>query len=81
MSKIDIAYIPIVGRGLQINIICALHGIQAKFIKSISNQSQTILKIKAELHKTIKPSKNLKFVLISGLYSESHTDSIQVIKI
>ena len=56
-------------------------GIQAKFIKSISNQAQTILKIKAELHKTIKPSKNLKFVLISGLYSESHTDSIQVIKI
>ena len=56
-------------------------GIQAKFLKSIKNQSQTILKIKAELHKSIKPRKNLKFVLIAGIYSESHTDSIQVIKI
>ena len=29
MANIDIAYIPIVGRGLQINIISALHGIDA----------------------------------------------------
>tara|TARA_B100000768_G_scaffold5407_1_gene6461 strand:- start:115 stop:828 length:714 start_codon:yes stop_codon:yes gene_type:complete len=34
MTNIDIAYIPIVGRGLQINIICALHGIEAKFMMS-----------------------------------------------
>ena len=34
MANIDIAYIPIVGRGLQINIICALHGIDAKFMMS-----------------------------------------------
>jgi len=34
MSDIDIVYIPIVGRGLQINIICAMHDIQAKYLMS-----------------------------------------------
>ena len=34
MSKIDIAYIPIVGRGLQINIICALHEIETNMMMS-----------------------------------------------
>ncbi|MDG1883214.1 MAG: glutathione S-transferase family protein [Alphaproteobacteria bacterium] len=32
MSKIDIAYIPIIGRGLQINIIAALHGIETNYL-------------------------------------------------
>ena len=34
MSKINIAYIPVVGRGLQIEIICALHGIDTKMMMS-----------------------------------------------
>ena len=34
MRKIDIAYIPIVGRGLQINIICALHEIETNMMMS-----------------------------------------------
>ena len=34
MSNIDIVYIPIVGRGLQINIICELHDIKANFLMS-----------------------------------------------
>ena len=34
MSKIDIAYIPVVGRGLQIEIICALHGIETNMMMS-----------------------------------------------
>ena len=34
MSKVDIAYIPVVGRGLQIEIICALHGIETNMMMS-----------------------------------------------
>ena len=28
MPEIDLAYLPVVGRGEQINIICAMHGIK-----------------------------------------------------
>ena len=28
MPEIDIAYLPVIGRGEQINIICAMHGIK-----------------------------------------------------
>ena len=34
MSNVDIVYLPIVGRGLQINIICALHDIKANYLMS-----------------------------------------------
>ena len=34
MGNVDIVYLPIVGRGLQINIICAMHGIQANYLMS-----------------------------------------------
>ena len=34
MCNVDIVYIPIVGRGLQINIICAMHGVQANYLMS-----------------------------------------------
>ena len=34
MTQIDIAYLPIIGRGEQINIICALHDIKVNFLLS-----------------------------------------------
>ncbi len=34
MAQVDIVYLPIVGRGLQLNIICALHDIEANFLMS-----------------------------------------------
>ena len=34
MGNVDFVYIPIVGRGLQINIICAMHGIEANYLMS-----------------------------------------------
>jgi glutathione S-transferase len=34
MSEIDLAYLPIVGRGEQINIICAMHGIKVNKLLS-----------------------------------------------
>ena len=56
-------------------------GINPMFIKAISNQKQTIERIKVQLKSKIKSRKSLKFVLIAGVYSASHTDSIQVIKV
>lgn len=34
MTEIDIAYLPIIGRGEQINIICAMHGIKVNYLLS-----------------------------------------------
>ena len=34
MSEIDIAYLPVIGRGEQINIICAMHGIKVNYLLS-----------------------------------------------
>ena len=31
MTEVDIAYLPVIGRGEQINIICAMHGIKANY--------------------------------------------------
>ena len=54
-------------------------GMQPRFIKSIANQSRTISRIKSILNSEKKAKKSLKFVLIAGIYSASHTDSIQII--
>ena len=54
-------------------------GMQPRFIKSISNQARTISKIKSVLSSNKQTKKSLKFVLIAGIYSASHTDSIQII--
>jgi len=34
MKEIDLAYLPIIGRGEQINIICAMHGIKVNYLLS-----------------------------------------------
>ena len=34
MPEIDLAYLPVVGRGAQINIICAMHGIKVNSLMS-----------------------------------------------
>jgi pyruvate kinase len=54
-------------------------GIQPYFIKSITNKSKTISNIKSILLSSNNSKKSLKFVLIAGVYSASHTDSIQII--
>ena len=54
-------------------------GMQPRFIKSITNQSTTISRIKSILSSEKKAKKSLKFVFIAGIYSASHTDSIQII--
>jgi pyruvate kinase len=54
-------------------------GINPYFLKSITNQSTTISKIKSILASSMNAKRSLKFVLIAGVYSASHTDSIQII--
>ena len=54
-------------------------GIEPHFIKSIANQSNTISKIKKKMLAIKNSKKSLKFVFIAGVYSASHTDSIQII--
>jgi len=54
-------------------------GINPYFLKSITNQSTTISKIKSILASSMNVKRSLKFVLIAGVYSASHTDSIQII--
>ncbi|MDC1332538.1 pyruvate kinase [Gammaproteobacteria bacterium] len=54
-------------------------GMQPYFMKSISNQATAINKIKLILASKIRAKKSLKFVLIGGVYSASHSDSIQII--
>lgn len=54
-------------------------GIKPYFLKSIANQSTTISKIKSILASSMNVKRSLKFVLIAGVYSASHTDSIQII--
>ena len=34
MSEIDLAYLPVIGRGEQINIICAMQGIKVNSLMS-----------------------------------------------
>ena len=54
-------------------------GMQPHYMKSISNQALTINKIKLILGSKTRSKKSLKFVLIGGVYSASHSDSIQII--
>ena len=54
-------------------------GMQPHYMKSISNQTTTINKIKLILASKTRSKKSLKFVLIGGVYSVSHSDSIQII--
>ena len=60
----------------QLSLVC---GMQPYFMKSISNQATAINKIKLILASKIRAKKSLKFVLIGGVYSASHSDSIQII--
>ena len=54
---------------------------QAHLLKSISNHDKTVALITKKL-KSYYPDKNtLKFVMISGIFSEKHSEAIQVINI
>ena len=48
MKRIDLAYLPIIGRGEQINIICAMHEIEVNYLLS-TPLGMISIKIKKQL--------------------------------
>ena len=53
----------------------------AHLLKSISNHDKTVKLITQKLKSYYPDKKNLKFVMISGIFSEKHSEAIQVINI
>ena len=53
----------------------------AHLLKSISNHDKTVKLITQRLQSYYPDKKNLKFVMISGIFSEKHSEAIQVINI
>jgi pyruvate kinase len=54
---------------------------QAHLLKSISNHDKTVALITKKLKSYYPDKNNLKFVMISGIFSEKHSEAIQVINI
>ena len=52
---------------------------QSYFISRLNDHEKTLLYVKKELKKYFKNKKNLKFVMVSGIFSEEHSDAIQII--
>ena len=48
-------------------------------IKAISNHEKTIKQCKSILKKYFSKKKKLKFIMVSGIFSERHSDAIQII--
>ena len=53
----------------------------AHLLRSISNHDKTVKLITQKLQSYYPDKKNLKFVMISGIFSEKHSEAIQVINI
>lgn len=56
-------------------------GVKAFYIKNISNQKLLLAKISENLKPITAKQKNKKFVLLSGIHSDRHTDSLQLINL
>ena len=49
------------------------------FISRLNDHDKTLSHVKKELKKYFKKKKNLKFVMLSGIFSEDHSEAIQII--
>jgi hypothetical protein len=49
------------------------------FLDDISNHDKTILECKKILKKQFDANEKLKFIIVSGIFSEKHSDAIQII--
>ena len=49
------------------------------YIPRLNNHDKTLMHAKKELKKYFRNRKNLKFVMVSGIFSEEHSDAIQII--
>ena len=49
------------------------------YISRLNNHDKTLIHVKKVLKKYYKLNKNLKFIMVSGIFSEEHSEAIQII--
>ena len=60
----------------QLSLVGSTHSF---FIPRLNDHDKTLSHVKKELKKYFKKKKNLKFVMLSGIFSEDHSEAIQII--
>ena len=60
----------------QLSLVGSTHSF---FISRLNDHDKTLSHVKKELKKYFKKKKNLKFVMLSGIFSEDHSEAIQII--
>jgi len=60
----------------QLSLVGSTHSF---YIPRLNNHDKNLMHAKKELKKYFKNRKNLKFVMVSGIFSEEHSDAIQII--
>ena len=60
----------------QLSLVGSTHSF---FISRLNDHEKTLLHAKKELKKYFNKKKNLKFVMLSGIFSEEHSEAIQII--
>ena len=66
---------------LTYNQLSLIGGMQPNKIPSLKTQSSAISLVKKVMVNKYKMKKGFKFVLLAGVFSASHSDSLQIIKI
>ena len=60
----------------QLSLVGSTHSF---YIPRLNNHDKTLMHAKKELKKYFRNRKSLKFVMLSGIFSEEHSDAIQII--
>ena len=60
----------------QLSLVGSTHSF---YIPRLNNHDKNLMHAKKELKQYFKNRKNLKFVMVSGIFSEEHSDAIQII--
>ena len=60
----------------QLSLVGSTHSF---YIPRLNNHDKTLMHAKKELKKYFRKKKSLKFVMVSGIFSEEHSDAIQII--
>ena len=60
----------------QLSLVGSTHSF---YIPRLNNHDKTLMHAEKELKKYFRKKKSLKFVMVSGIYSEEHSDAIQII--
>ena len=60
----------------QLSLVGSTHSF---YIPRLNNHDKTLMYAKKELQKYFKKKKSLKFVMVSGIFSEDHSEAVQII--